>query len=466
MTSDPTRRYENGLVTMANTRLLFNTLAELELFLGYHTIRSNGIKRCFTTPQKVRSAYRDCNAEVAEQAHHRFDLDWLLLHYERAWDFYRSHLSRRKDPRTLAMRLIGLWCGTYRGPRPSPSLMALHRQMTELHVDPAILLLILLHALPGYDSKGGDVTDIDAQFDVMTAFMKEFTADCPYFDELPVIKLASEEPRRCRLMLIFHTINILETYKGYSSPSDMAEMVNDIKDTTPDIDLNGLWCEGNSFWELQKASNAGSYFATRYSHAGERLLEAIHYTLHCIESITGEMIVYFLHPTAMKQRIKGRPYEDRHNAWYLTDFPTTKAPDALSLNLSMHSDHWPAHIDLRRPTAAEAERLNYELDTFTQIDPYADYAYTFFRNIYAITVDEVYVIDNKEKCFYVLPRTPEHCFDTITINDNIGILEIGGRRYLAIDDRFLYIPLTPHHLQKYSIKKSPQLTKSPEGGIS
>ena len=57
-----TTKYEEWLTTIANTRLIYNTMDELEKTLDNYSIHSNGIKRCFKKKKKMRSAYRDLKA--------------------------------------------------------------------------------------------------------------------------------------------------------------------------------------------------------------------------------------------------------------------------------------------------------------------------------------------------------------------------------------------------------------------
>ena len=47
-------KYEEWLVTIANARLIYNTMDELEEMLDNHSIHNNGIKRSFPTQQKKR----------------------------------------------------------------------------------------------------------------------------------------------------------------------------------------------------------------------------------------------------------------------------------------------------------------------------------------------------------------------------------------------------------------------------
>ena len=64
MITEESNKYEEWLTTIVNTRFLYNTMYEIEAMLDNHSIHSNGIKRSFSSPQKMRSAFRDLKVEV------------------------------------------------------------------------------------------------------------------------------------------------------------------------------------------------------------------------------------------------------------------------------------------------------------------------------------------------------------------------------------------------------------------
>lgn len=72
-------KYEEWLSCIANTRLVFNSISELEHFLEAPSIHSNGIKRCFTSFQRLRSAFRDLAYEIDEQTDGNLNLKTILF---------------------------------------------------------------------------------------------------------------------------------------------------------------------------------------------------------------------------------------------------------------------------------------------------------------------------------------------------------------------------------------------------
>ena len=101
-----TNKYEEWLTTIANTRLIYNSMDELEEMLDNHSIHNNGIKRSFPTLQKMRSAFRDLKVEVELMTDGFVHLDQMLLDYQRAWAFFRQNLYRRSNPEQIVLELL------------------------------------------------------------------------------------------------------------------------------------------------------------------------------------------------------------------------------------------------------------------------------------------------------------------------------------------------------------------------
>lgn len=456
MHTDQSRKYESRLIALTNTRLLFNTMAELEEFLGNTSIHTNGIRRCYPNFPRLRALYRDINVEVTDLTDELFDFGWLMLHYERAWNFFTVHFARRKDPEAIAHKILSLYYDASGRDTLSSRFAAIYKALIDENINVAILYLLLMKAIPGYDSKLGDVADIDAQFDKILDHLQRFTDGCGIFDQLPVIKMAREETRRTRLMLICHTIRILDTYENYSGIVNLAHTSTAIKESSLDLDVEGFWRPpfGSDFWEVTKAANKGTYFVTHYRHESSRLLIIVNYTLHLILADNGRLTAYIMHPLAVKHRVKGLPYTDQDHAWYYAEFtfPDSDIPDECRLIRAMRSETWPYEISLTRLNNAwQIQRLRNQIATHAIINHYQDCEYTLYRSVCAISDDHVYIRDEERDCYYQLPRHTEHQFETIDLDDNVGILEIDGKRYIAIEERLLYIPITSRSLQKYRI---------------
>ena len=106
MSTNPNNTYEEWLTAIAGTRLLFNTMAELEDWLDNHSLHNNGVKRSFKSVQRMRAAFRDLKEQVRLDTDEAEDLEMLLGEYQTAWRFYEEHLSRRANPEDIAFQLL------------------------------------------------------------------------------------------------------------------------------------------------------------------------------------------------------------------------------------------------------------------------------------------------------------------------------------------------------------------------
>ena len=52
-----------------------------------------------------------------------------------------------------------------------------------------------------------------------------------------------------------------------------------------------------------------------------------------------------------------------------------------------------------------------------------------------------------------MPRTAADGLEQTRLDDNVGILTMNGKHYLAFDEIMLYIPINKKNLQKYKIEK-------------
>ena len=204
-------KYESWLTTIANTRLLFNRMEELEDLFDTRTIRSNGVKRCFNTPQRMRAAFRDLMVEALEQTDYTILLDVLMEKYKKAWAFYKDNLSRRSGSDTLPIDMLNYIYSPNMGDTVSKKRQDIFDKAQSQDVDIRLLFLIMMKALPGYDSKEGDPVDFAVKYEKVMQLLTEFTGTGLY-EVLPIITKARAEERKTRLMLIYYVYCILDVY--------------------------------------------------------------------------------------------------------------------------------------------------------------------------------------------------------------------------------------------------------------
>lgn len=453
-------KYEECLTTIANTRLIYNTIEELEDMLDNHSIHSNGIKRCFTSPQKMRAAFRDLNVEVEEMTEGIVNLEKLLFHYQRAWQFFRDNLYRRANPEQVVIEILSYCFPPYTRNNVGAKKSIIYQQIIDQNINVSFLILMIMKVIPGYDSKEGDAVDTPKQFEMMMELLEKFTGNNAMFNTLPSIIKAREETNKSRLMLLFHVSQILDSYESYADQENLYDISNDIKAISVDLDIVGYWNEydgklqSTDFWQIKKALNSGTYFVTQWHKNAENQIIGIRYTLFLVESPDGNLIYYMLHPEAIKHRMQRKAYVDADHVWYQTPF-LDKKPDSLPLQRLMYSSEWPQKITLTRCVDEEVVTIydRWLNQTCEVIKPFQHLEYEFFPKIYAITQEHIYIPSENESEFYKVPKSAFDGFERIQITDNVGIMTMNGNVYLAFDEFMLYISTSQEELQKYNIER-------------
>lgn len=454
------KKYEEWLTMIVNTRLMFNTVRELEEVLDAYSIHNNGIKRCFPTPQKMRAAFRNLQVEVKHQTASDSELEYILEEYQRTWDFYKLHFARRSNPNDIALKLLAYCYPPYRREGLPPRLKALFAEVVRKEMEPSFLLLMLLKVLPGCHSKEGDVTDMPRLFETVLSFLKSFTTQGRMTDELPVFKDARQIANKSRLTLLYCTYNILNTYKTMNSKDDLYQSSLLIRNNTGDWPLEGYWneCGGTAnstvFWEFVSTKDKGIYFLIKWHKKADGKLTYLRYTVALLSEPGEDYTLYMMHPKFIANRMKDLPFQDDEHVWYHAAY-TKEGPSAhLSLRRSFESLYWPLQLELTKVTDRKVLRL-YECwmtKECTTVPLYPNWEYDFSVRLYAITQTHLYILSMDETGFYKIPKDRFEHFDKIKITDNVGIITVDNQEYLAFDEFMMYIRIQEKELQKYGIE--------------
>lgn len=460
MITENTKKYEEWLTTIANTRLIYNTMAELEQMMDNKSIHSNGIKRSFTTLQKLRSAFRDLRVEVEQMTDGFISLDGLMYSYKRAWNFFRTYLARRSNPVQVAMEILRYYYPPYSKEGLGNKKINIYRNIIEEGISVPFLVLMLLKAIPGYDSKDGDAVEMPHKFEEVMELLEEFTEGCSYFSILPAITRAREEKCKSRLMLLYHVTAILNIYEAYTDKDNLYSVSADIKQTYVELDLDGYWneCGGKllytEFWHITAANNKGSYFATHWHKDANNRLTGVRFTMFLVEDTNDKLTAYILRSESIRRLMKGLRYEDADHVWYSTEMPVDKHPTALDLKRCMSSNVWKLNLNLTKVTEESAIETYQKWFKVCDIyKPFECYEYTFNPGIYAITASHIYVVAEQEGEYFKIPREAHEGFAQIQLDDNVGLMKMGNKIYLVFDELLLFIPVTPKELEKYQIER-------------
>lgn len=454
-------KYIEWLTTISNTRLIYNTMEELEKMLDNNSIHSNGILRSLPTLQRQRSAFRDLKEEVSIMTKGIINLERLLIDYQEAWAFYQKHLARRSDPEKIVQELINFAFPPYQEEELAPNKKSIYEMALSKGIDISILILLLLKVLPGCHSKSGDVTDMPLLYGKVLKQLEIVTQGKTIFQTIPAIIQAREEEYKSRITLLYHLKRILDTYESYGEEANIYGEADDFKRSSVTLDINGYWneCGGEAndtqYWSIEAASNAGVYFATHWRKDAGKQLVCIQYTLALFEDINHRLVAYMLHPESILHHMQGLPYGDSDHVWYVADMPETNCPDQLFLERLMSSTSWDAQIHLTRCRKREVIECYKKWEKHCEIvSPFAHLEYSFQTSIYAITQEHLYIASRNEGEYYKVPRDAFDGLEQITLNDVVGIMEMNGATYLAFDELMIYIPATKKELERYGIEIS------------
>ena len=457
ITEEP--KYEEWLTTIVNTRLLFDTMDDFESMMDNRSIHSNGVKRCFSTPQKMRSAFRDLKVEVLLMTDGALSLDEVMEQYKEAWKFYKTHLSRRTNPNNVALELLRYYYYPYQKDGLGKKKLSIFSKIVKYDICVPFLVLMLIKAIPGYDSKDGDAVNMAHRHEQAMQLLEAFTNENTLFDVLPVITRFRNDGYTNRLMLLYHFSYILDTFESYATSQNLYETSTIFKQKLVDLNLQGFWneCGGHAdsteFWEIEQI-NAGSFFATHWRKGADNTLTGIKYTMFIYEAEDNNLIVYLAHPESIKHHMKGLEYTDRDHIWYKTARPVSDTPYEFPLSRAIASPEWQSHINLTRVTDDTViEQYNKWSDKCEIVKRFADCEYEFFLSMYAITQNAIYISTDNTNEYYKVPKDAYDGFEQIKFGDNVGTMKMNGKVYLVFDEFLLYIGTSRHELKKYGITK-------------
>lgn len=461
MSTNPNNTYEEWLTAIAGTRLLFNTMAELEDWLDNHSLHNNGVKRSFKSVQRMRAAFRDLKEQVRLDTDEAEDLEMLLGEYQTAWRFYEEHLSRRANPEELAFQLLQFCHAPAPPTNLNPRIAQTFLQVQTEHISTPFLVAFLLKAIPGYGSRDGDATDMGQKYESVMQLLERFTSNTPIFTLLPALVKARQEKKKTRLMLIYHTREVLEIYNGLSHPQGIYDTADNVKQQTVALDLDGFWneCAGRNehthFWQFVEADNNTGHFMFHWEKLADGTMRHTRFPIRFFWGEQGKRMANIMHPLAFWQHIQGHPYSDEVNTYYHVEKPKGKRPHSLDLFREFPSDVWPAKINLTRVTdeALNEQYANWITHNKGVTAQYPSAEYTFYFSLFAVSINYIYILSVLDDFLYRIPRDTHDGFERIKMGDNVGVLLMDNKAYLAFDELDIYLPIEPETLEKYGITK-------------
>jgi len=445
-TSEP--KYAEWLNVIAKTRLVFNTMDELEDFLDNHNISSNGVKRAFPTSQKIRSAFNDLYMYADKVTDGIVDLGYFMSDYEEASTFFGNRLARRNNSEKISADLISfLYLDS--NEHYTKSMRCIYEDIEKNAIDESIIILMLMGALPGYNSKYGDVGDFLEKYEAVVNFFERFTKDA-FGEVLPCVTDARFEEVKSRITLYDHVTNIIRLIEINCSNSKKFDESENLRSKRLNFKLDGYWneCGGRNdrtdFWKvIATDKNGGNYFAIKYTKMSDGTINMLKYNVFVGAGDDGRVVVFVLHPKSPeKYVIKGVELDESDRIWYAMDMPDNWSNiNDVALTRTTRHKCWRESLTLTRVTDHKITKA-YDslLANCTIVNPYAKFDYTFILGFHAMTKDAIYIPAEEQGKYYKVPLKIDPTLQRINSTSNVGKMYMGGEIYIALDIILLYIP--------------------------
>ena len=472
-------KYIGNLSVIASTRLVFNTMDDLQEFMGSNSISSNGIGRAFKNEEELRFAYNYMCKYVKEVSDEAYNLDDLLAEYKEASDYYKSYLSRKSksDKERLSRIILSENFTQFRNsevkiPKRYEKILDDIRQQG---LNISIIVLLLLNVFNTYDSKKGNVVNMDDEFLRTIKFLEDNMETDYVLNVKPIIQIARmKSTNKTRLSLLVYMDKILYFSEMFSTDEGRFESSLSYREQFTDADIEGYWNinkgdKSTDFWKIESGIYTGEYWACHYRKVNGRN-SFVKYQI-ILSKNNNELTAYVTHPKQIKKLIDGVESDESDRMWYKIQCGTIKEGNkkynvinAESLYKSQSNS-----INSYKLYNVEKENVIEEYDNIIKraTDEYEEFAYYYERCIYAITRKALYVsaheiklkkenseyfleedsidkINNSEiNKYYKIPIEFSEYLSELNLYSNIGrmIFPKNKKEYLAFDDILLYIPI-------------------------
>lgn len=449
-------KYQEWLRIIANTRLIFNKLEELEDYLDNHSIKANGVLRSYNTEQKARAAFADLCMYVDKMTNGSVNLEQTMEQYEEASKFYQENLVRRKNHEKVMTDILTYFSYNTDKTHISKTMLSVLKRMDAQNIDFSIVILLVMDAWRTYKSKEGDAEGFVERYNAVIKLLADFTTANKYFEQMPAVTGALYERQKTRIKLLWYINWIIATYNQLDDIYDFAEQG---KKQQLYLDISGYWneCGGTAgrtdFWKIEETSDSGSYFVTKYNKKQEGIIEMIRYSMNILDEGNGRLRAYLIHPRAAKHFIEGIKYDDGDDCHYVMPMPNDfYNVNELMMTRKFNNKKWCDKISLTRVTDKKLIK-NYDnlLETCNVVNKYLEFDYFFdSHRVYAITRKALYIADTDDEKYYKVPFSFHESLSKMNLDSRIGILTMNNVKYLAFDELMKYIPVKK--IKRYSIE--------------
>lgn len=459
--------YGELLKLITNTRLLFNTIEEEGNCNGIGSFAANRYSKC-TVEQQQYILDRYCKM-VEEQSEGNLDLLDILEDFQEYKEYYDLYIKRNtffknNKEKSLTM-ILDLFCHPERAHDVKPAVEKILQDIKRQGLG-AIYFIFLFHLgvlIPS--TKQNDVKDIEKDFHHLLDFFEAYY-EPTLFQAHPRIDyyrnlIKDGETYLNRILLFRATDDILSGIVSWSDHSELLDKQHDFKEkfVTPDIEwdeeegITRIWMEERNgsiiegtFYVFTLLQNE-SFWLDEYKYDNQKSqLLTTRYTTRFIKA-GGKIIMYVIHPRNFIQVVENGNNNDLEEMlWAKCLMDNKKEPTEIGLKTYQGN---PSCFPLQKlkllKDKKRASLYSDMLNTYTKVNRFPETDYDFQLTLYAITRENLFIIDLEEECFYCVPLDRPELEDlapNIRMTDNIGLLKMNGKKYVVFDDISLYLNVT------------------------
>ena len=325
-------KYIGNLSVIASTRLVFNTMNDLQEFMGSNSISSNGIGRSFKNEEELRFAYNYMCKYVKEVSDETYNLDDLLAEYKEASDYYKSDLSRKSDADKERLSRIILSENFTQFRNTEIKIPTRYKKLID-HINQhrlniSIIVLLLLNVFNTYDSKKGDVVNMDEKFLRTIKFLEDNIETDYVLNVKPIIQIARmKSTNKTRLSILVYMDKILYSSELFSTDQGRFESSLSDREQYTDAEIEGYWniTKGNmstDFWKIESGIYTGEYWAYHYRIVNGQN-SFVKYQI-ILSKNNNELTAFVTHPKQIKKLIDGVESDESDRMWYKIQCRTIK----------------------------------------------------------------------------------------------------------------------------------------------
>lgn len=453
---------EEKLDAVFKLRLLYNSGEELLKHIGMKAGRNNSLSRKGGKDQFLKQAIFH---ELVYECHNKLgiDLEELLNEYE-----FVAHLLEKYRGITASKawnRNISIHCEhliealVFNDKKAADEPIEFRRFCDclekENFLQQALVLLMLLELIPRkMNTRQGDVNDMRRTYELAYAFFQNLCSRNVLYEHPPRLyllqkALEDEDKELTRIRLIWLASGIIGNLAILASSEQVS--LNGRRESWNQLwpDLEGYWLgeqhsnETPDFWEIEELANA--YLFTHYFQKNGEIgtLHRQHFTVTFHEN--SDIYACIQHPKSIDRWLNKQKIADGDVIYRNFVMDDNEAPRQISFAPFIFDNTW-FQVSNIKHSAQGWEKLTKDVRTI--IDDFEEYAYQFDLCLEAITPQFVYIEDKLLGVSHLVP-VDKYGLEECTLNDAIGIITRGNKRYLAFDNQMVYIEIGSTEASSY-----------------